>query len=959
MAGDKEPKNVQVPPGEPFSSLYEFREKALRRTFLPLALLGILALAGSVFSELSDKRFTLIPFYIALYGIGLTAALWVRLGYRLRVSLIVAIFYALALSELTMYGAYSMAGPALLVLLVFSTLFYRPRTSVVHWAACIVLSMSFGYAYLTGLIVPVRQSQSISLDPWTWIMFVVMLVLLSSMIIRILATFLETLESSIQSTGELVTTLRENQTTLRQVIDLVPESIYAKDEDSRFIFVNRRSAELMGTTPDHAVGKTQEELTPLEEEARVLLAEDEEVLKNGKRIFRREHSYTDQYGNRHIEETTKIPFVTHVSPGKAILGISIDVTRRKRAEELLRHREEHFRHLIENVSDVVTVISPDGTISFASPSVERVLGYERSKNLGRNSFELVHPDDVGRTREAIENGARYPGVAHTLEFRLRHRDGQWITVEAVGQGVVDPDGDVRVVIAYRDITERKLAAAERDRLMSAIEQAAETVLVTDVDGLIQYVNPAFTITTGYTREEAIGENPRILNSGRHDTAFYAKLWDTICSGKTWHGRFINKKKDGTIYTEEATVSPVFDTAGKTINYVAVKRDITREIELERQLRHAQRMEAVGKLAGGVAHDFNNLLQVIQGYTEIALSSLSPGDANRQALDEVANAAERAATLTRQLLTFSRRQVMDSMPLDLNEVISDLLKLVRRVIGENIRMEFSPGRDLNTIYGDRGQIEQVLMNLCVNARDAMPDGGSISIMTQNVTLDNEFCDAHGTATAGPYVVLSVRDTGLGMDKATLERVFEPFFTTKEVGKGTGLGLAMVYGIVDQHLGVVRALSEPNKGSTFQIYLPAVDDEASIAESNAETPVRGGEETILVAEDDDHVRDLAEHILTSAGYRVIVARDGEEAVRVFAHRAHETDLVILNVIMPKLGGHSVLREMRTIRPDVRALFASGYPEQRVNGETESIDHEHFIQKPYKRNELLRKVRDLIDS
>lgn len=950
---------LDTPRGEIPKNVNQLRDSALGRTFLPLVLLGTLALAASILAELTEGRYSLILLYVALYVAGFVAAIGVGLGYRVRVAILIGLFYTLALSELLMFGVASMAQTEFLVLLILSALFYDYRATLVHLAVCIGVSIVFGRAYMGGLIKAGTPIQEISLDPYSWITFVVMLLVSSSMLVGILWLFLGSLESSSRSAAQLVVSLRENQATLRQVIDLVPESIYAKDEESRFLFVNRRSAELMGTTPDAAVGKTQAEFTTLPEEARILLAEDKEVLESGKPIVRREHSYTDRNGVRHIEETTKIPFTTRLGREKAILGISVDITERKRAEELIRRSEVHFRSLIENVSDVVSVIATDGTVCYVSPSAERVLGYPTGTDETHTAFEFLHPDDVRRVREVIAHGALHLGVVHTVECRLRHSDGHWVTVEAVGQGLVDPDGELRCVVACRDITERKLAAVERERLISAIEQAAEAVVITDTNGTIQYVNPAFSITTGYARDEVVGQNPRILRSGQHDAEFYQQLWTTIGSGKTWNGRFVNRKKDGTLFTEESAISPVRDTTGKIISYVAVKRDITHEIQLQRQLQQAQRMEAVGKLAGGVAHDFNNLLQAIHGYTELVLFDLAADDPARHPLEQVIGAAERATSLTRQLLAFSRGQVTDPTFLDINALVSNLLNLLQRIIGENIRMDLIPGHRLRTVRADRGQIEQVLVNLCVNARDAMPQGGTITIKTENVVLDRTYCETHAWAKAGRYVILSVSDTGIGMDRSTLERVFEPFFTTKEVGKGTGLGLAVVYGIVTQHEGIIHTYSEPGAGSTFTVYLPAVEREASAVEATVEEPLKGGNETILVAEDDDSVRNLAERILTSAGYTVIVTRDGEEAVCAFERHANDIDLVVLDVIMPALGGRCVLQRLRQIRPGLRALFASGYAETRLQLDAESAERMHFIQKPYKQSQLLRKIRELLDS
>ncbi len=389
------------------------------------------------------------------------------------------------------------------------------------------------------------------------------------------------------------------------------------------------------------------------------------------------------------------------------------------------------------------------------------------------------------------------------------------------------------------------------------------------------------------------------------------------------------------------------------------RDMSREIELEEQLRHAEKMRAVGQLAGGVAHDFNNLLQAILGYSEMALEEVEPGSTIHEDLGEVMNAANRATTLVGQLLAFSRRQVLELDNLALDEVIRDFAKMVERVIGEDVALNICSVPGLGIVRADRGQMEQMLMNLCVNARDAMPDGGEIAIGTENADLDATYCEEHVWAEPGRHAVLSVTDTGCGMDAETQEHIFEPFFTTKEGDKGTGLGLSTVYGIVRQHNGMIQVYSETGVGTTFRVYLPVVEGSKAADRVRAPRAPSGGREAILLAEDNDAVRSLAEELLARAGYRVLTAEDGEEAIRVFDENAGEIDLAVLDVVMPKLGGRAVFNHIRQKRPGSRVLFASGY--SRDAGHTNFVLDEgvQLIQKPYQRDTLLRKVREVLDS
>ena len=381
--------------------------------------------------------------------------------------------------------------------------------------------------------------------------------------------------------------------------------------------------------------------------------------------------------------------------------------------------------------------------------------------------------------------------------------------------------------------------------------------------------------------------------------------------------------------------------------------------LEEQFHQAQKMESIGQLAGGVAHDFNNILQAIVGYGGLLLERLPESDKTHDFAEQIVQSAERAAALTRQLLAFSRRQILEMEDLDLNEVVHGLTKMIRRIIGEDVEIKVMEGRPLGIVHADRGQMEQVLLNLCVNARDAMPEGGILTIETENVAMNSEYGETHAWATPGRYVLLSVTDTGCGMDAQTQARIFEPFFTTKEVGKGTGLGLATVYGIVRQHQGMIQVYSEVGKGTLFKVYLPSCEHAASTVETNFVPRSKGGAETILVAEDDETLRKLAARILESAGYTVLLATDGSEALDVFEKHAVKIDLVVLDVVMPKMGGKAVYDALRRQHPRLRFLFSSGYSTSAIHTGFVLKEGIELIQKPYAPDALLRKVREVLDD
>jgi PAS domain S-box-containing protein len=499
---------------------------------------------------------------------------------------------------------------------------------------------------------------------------------------------------------------------------------------------------------------------------------------------------------------------------------------------------------------------------------------------------------------------------------------------------------------------------ENERLTTAIEQAAEAVVVSDLKGNILYVNPAFEKVTGYTRAEALGQNPRMLKSGEQDASFYQALWDTIVGGKTWRGRLVNRTKAGARYTEEASISPVHNASGAIVSYVAVKRDITRDLALEAQLLQSQKMEGIGRLAGGVAHDFNNLLSVVLGSAEFALESLREDDPLREELLEIQKAGQRAAALTRQLLAFSRKQVLQPKPLQLNDVVGDLEKMLRRVLGEDIDLVQELAPDLGQITADPGQIEQVIVNLAVNSRDAMPDGGKLTITTANVDFSEGQAEALAGAAPGPYVMVSVKDSGGGMEQATVARIFEPFFTTKEAGKGTGLGLSTVYGIVKQSGGVVDVASTPGEGTTFSVYLPREITSGPLARSTAPVTRLGGTETVLVVEDDEAVRSLARRILEAAGYTVLTAANGQEALYVCERPGLVLQLVLTDVVMPEMSGRVFIERLGKLRSEIKVVYMSGYTDDAIVHHRVLDPGTHFIGKPLTRLELLRKVREALD-
>jgi PAS domain S-box-containing protein len=574
-------------------------------------------------------------------------------------------------------------------------------------------------------------------------------------------------------------------------------------------------------------------------------------------------------------------------------------------------------------------------------------------------LQLIHPEDRSSISVAAADAVRI-GSVYEVEYRIVRPDGQVRAVHSFGEVTRDKSGRARRMIgSMQDITERKRADEQLIRLFTAVEHAGETIVVTDSAGTILYVNPAFENTTGYERQEVIGRNPRILQSGKQDRAFYQHMWDTLLSGQVWRGRFTNKRKDGTLYEETATISPIRDEGGRVANYVAVKRDVTGESLLQRQLIQAQKMEAIGTLAGGIAHDFNNLLQVINGYAEMALFRIKEGDAGYSALLEIRRAARSAAELTQGLLTFSRRVESKLRPVDLNQELQEVAKMLTRTLPKMIEIEMDLFEPLDTVNSDPAQLQQVVMNLAVNARDAMPNGGRLSISTKNVYFDEEYCKSYLELSPGNYVLLSISDSGTGMDEETRKHIFDPFFTTKETGKGTGLGLSIVFGIVKSHGGNIQCFSEPGHGTSFKIYLPALRKTHGVAETPQLAAYPGGNETILLVDDEESVRKLAASVLKRFGYTVLTASDGKECVEVFSREKDKIDLLILDLIMPEMDGSDCLKEILKIAPETKVVIASGYVADGQIDQAIEAGAKSFVTKPYDARQLLERVRKALDG
>jgi PAS domain S-box-containing protein len=603
-----------------------------------------------------------------------------------------------------------------------------------------------------------------------------------------------------------------------------------------------------------------------------------------------------------------------------------------------------------------------GNRIYNSLSYEKVLGYSAEELRSSSSFEQIHPEDMERVKEAAQE-ARVTGMGRPMEYRIRHKDGTWRTLESTASVIRNSKGEPeKFIIVNRDVTERKRVAEALRRseasFRSVILDAPYGIYRADLTGKFIMVNSALETMLGYKSQEQLLEANLATSIYRYP-AEHQKINELFLRDKHFKDVEVEwKRKDGTFITVRCSGWPAKHESSTYIEVFA--EDVTERRVLERQLRMAQKMEAVGRLSGGIAHDFNNLLGVIIGYIQVMKRSLVPGNSSYEYAEEIEKASQRAVSLTRQLLAFSRQQVLEPAILNLNTLVSDMEKMLPRLIGEDIHLNLMLDSAIGQVKADPGQVEQVVMNLAVNARDAMPDGGKLTIQTANVELDAAFTREHQGSIAGQYVMLAVTDTGGGMDPETQAQIFEPFFTTKDRDKGTGLGLATVYGVVKQSSGYITVDSETGKGASFKIYLPRIEQPVTTQCETSHVPLTvRGSETILLVEDAEPLRKLAHMFLRDNGYQVLTAADGSEAQLVAAQRAGPIHLLLTDVVMPGINGRMLAERLAPLHPAMKVLYMSGYTDTFIAGHGVLEEGIHLLHKPFTEEALMRKVRELLDA
>jgi PAS domain S-box-containing protein len=678
---------------------------------------------------------------------------------------------------------------------------------------------------------------------------------------------------------------------------------------------------------------------------------------------------------RHIESQGDVIKNSKGEVEKVIV-ISRDVTEREQIEQALHDSEERLKSIFRSIPDIIYRLDPEGKITFISAAIERY-GYHVSDLLGQSIINLVHPEDKEKAKYRINE--RRTGERRTKSFELR-------LVTAKGKSVYFEDRTASVPMEpvflleaegiyatsqpqqtsfvgtqgiARDITDRKKTEGEISMLAQALKCISECVTVTDLENNIIFVNDAFLKKYGYESHELIGKPISIVRAQTiQNDSVENILPDTMSGG--WKGEVLNKKKDGTEFPVHLSTSVINDPTGYPLALIGVATDISERKRLETQLQQSQKLEAIGKLAGGIAHDFNNLLTVIQGYSDLLLAKISANDPIHNQIRQIYDAANRAESLTGQLLAFSRKQLMKPRVIDLNKLIHEMEDMLERLIGADIKFVINLSANLGKIKADPGQIEQVIMNLAVNARDAMNNGGILTIETLNTVIDQRFKDKYPEAVVGNYIELRIGDTGFGMDKETQAHIFEPFFTTKEKGEGTGLGLATVYGIIKQSGGYIYVESELTKGTIFNLYFPRVDEPLDIEESTKISDTNlYGEETVLVVEDQNEVRHLIIDTLKLYGYNVLEAPHGGSALLTCEKFRGKIDLIISDIVMPQMNGQELVERLIPLQPQMKTLFISGYSENVFSDRNILDPGMLYVQKPFTPMELLRKIRQVLDS
>ncbi len=684
------------------------------------------------------------------------------------------------------------------------------------------------------------------------------------------------------------------------------------------------------------------------------------IGKNPEKYINNENENMRRNGERTWVAWTNRAICDELGNVTEILCIGNDITEHKRLESLLSESEERYRRLFETAKDgIVLLEKSNGHITHVNPAAEMMFGYSSKECSGKRLQDIGVMFDMGDFQTIIQE-LNKNGIINYTDVPVKTKSGQHIETDIY---LVDRARLAQCNI--RDVTERNraemLLKEEKTFVENALNVMKEIIFIFDVENRFIRWNKMFCLVSGYSDEEIVSMKLTDFCRNKDIDSLTETIRKVLEKGIA-STEILFVTKDGREIPHEITASLFRDHQGDTIGIIGVGLDITERNILEGQLRHSQKMEGIGQLAGGIAHDFNNILSAIVGYGDMMHMKMKKDDPLRVNVEQILAAADRATNLTHSLLTFSRKQVINPKPVDMNEVVQRVEKLLERIIGEDIELKMSLAENALIVNADAGQIEQVMMNLAANARDAMPSGGHFTIETNLITLDDLFIRLHGYGVPGTYAVVTVTDTGTGINEAVQNNIFDPFFTTKEVGKGTGLGLSIVYGIIKQHNGYINVYSEPGKGSTFRIYVPLIKSRPEKTDFHAAKSLEQlprGTETILVAEDNEAIRWLFKSIFEEYGYTIILAADGEDAIKKFGEHKDKIRMAILDMIMPRKSGKEVYKEIKKMRPDIKVIFVSGYTADKIHLDGILEEGLELIQKPVTPSDLLKKVRVNLDS
>ena len=767
-----------------------------------------------------------------------------------------------------------------------------------------------------------------------------------------MARALEQREEERRETDATLSVIEER---FRLIVETANEGIWAIDPDGNTTFVNRVMADMIGYRPGEIMGKSFLGFI-FEEE---LQAQKEAFVRRSQGAEERyERRLRHRSGHEVWALISAVPMFDDAHGFVGSFGMITDITNRKLAEKATRESQERFQALFQFAPVAIFLDKLNGNTVDCNKAAEEITGYAREELLGMPIGNII-PEQIWPVlpktgKETLPKGE------HSVESIIVRKDGE-VSAVLVSTKLISLNDEEAFIIIVSDITERKRAEEERMRLVAAIEQTAESIIITDTNWIIDYVNPAFTAMAGYEASEVRGCHLRLLKSDKHDRDFYRDIREKLKNGQGWSGRLTNRRKDGSVYETEATASAVRNKSGDIINFVSIHRDITLQGKLERDLRQAQKMEAIGTLAGGIAHDFNNILAAIVGHAELARFKLPQEDPVRGNLDQVLKAGARATDLVKRILAFSRQTELKRQPVPIVSVVKEALKLLRPSLPTTIeiRREITLDPEDGVIFADPTEIHQVLMNLCTNAAHAMrAKGGVLLVRLSHLDIPDFQQSLYPDLEPGPYVCLSVSDTGNGIASSVVDRIFDPYFTTKSIGEGTGLGLSVVQGIVSSYGGKIKVHSVQGHGTTFEIFLRGMEKQAPTLTETIEA-LPAGAERILFVDDEQILAELGKELLESVGYKVVTETNSLQALETFRADPDGFDLVITDMTMPGLRGEELARQIIALRPGMPIILCTGYSDLIDEKQAREIGIREFVMKPYEVANFVQTIRKALKT